>query len=402
MRITLLIICVVWCLKVWGQDNSLSPFLKIPTIVNQIKESSNKSEVLDIYQQFEKAYPSESFSQVHFLTDQVHIAAVHKLKSLGLIDLVPYVIKIYNPKDRINLMENVVSESWQYKSVDSLISRYSLSLTPKDSYGRNTILLYTELLCFTGRLNELYHFLKINDYTEKIEEWNPYFMISYYQKMNMHQQAIPVLGNIIKNGKADTDSTQQLLALWKTSYGNNKGFTEYYESLLGNIREKKKLAIANHVLSYPAPNFEVVDLLGNTVTLDKLKGKVVFLDFWATWCGPCLASFPAMQRVVDKYANNENVLFYFVNTMERFKDEELRVEKIKEVLKKGGYDFNVLLDSKLNGAYDLLSKFKVGAIPQQFVIDKNGVIRYHLKGFDGSIDGLIQEVDVVIQETLKY
>src|SRR5690606_41666590 len=80
----------------------------------------------------------------------------------------------------------------------------------------------------------------------------------------------------------------------------------------------------------PAPGFSLKDLDGKEVSLEDLKGKVVVLDFWATWCAPCIKSFPAMQMAVDKYKEDPEVAFLFINTWERQEDPAAAVKQFMD------------------------------------------------------------------------
>jgi len=115
-------------------------------------------------------------------------------------------------------------------------------------------------------------------------------------------------------------------------------------------------------------DFTLTNLDSNKVTLSNYKGQVVVLDFWATWCGPCKASFPGMKKVVEKY-KEKNVKFFFVNTGEN--DEETKVrENVRKYMKDNNYDFDVLFDLTNKVYLD----YKVNGIPSKIVIDKNGMI----------------------------
>lgn len=156
-------------------------------------------------------------------------------------------------------------------------------------------------------------------------------------------------------------------------------------------REKLKERIMKEMISQAAPQFALKDISGNTVSLDDLKGKVVVVDFWATWCGPCKASFPAMQQALNLYKDDPDVKFVFVDSWENKKADEMQ-KNADEFIKKNKYTFNVVLDTddKVIGSY------AVEGIPTKFVIDPSSNIRYKAIGYDGSADKLVDELSTVI------
>lgn len=115
-------------------------------------------------------------------------------------------------------------------------------------------------------------------------------------------------------------------------------------------------------------SFTTID--GKPMPMSAWKGKVVVIDYWATWCGPCRASFPALQKLYDKYRNNPNVAFAVVNVWERGED---RVKIVKDFLAKNPtLTFPVYMDLKDK----VVGKYGVTGIPTKFWLDKNGRIQF--------------------------
>lgn len=118
-----------------------------------------------------------------------------------------------------------------------------------------------------------------------------------------------------------------------------------------------------------AMDFTLTNLEGENVALSDQKGKVVLLDFWATWCGPCVSSFPHMQELVRQF-QNEDVEFFFINSWENQEPDKIK-EKVVQFLEEKGYNFNVLFDYN----DEVISSYKVQGIPSRFLIGKDGNIR---------------------------
>ncbi|WP_170114164.1 TlpA family protein disulfide reductase [Pontibacter mucosus] len=108
--------------------------------------------------------------------------------------------------------------------------------------------------------------------------------------------------------------------------------------------------------------FKLVDLNGKVTDFESLKGKVVFLNIWATWCPPCVAEMPNIQRLHDKLAD-ENVAFVMLSV------DEGGVEKVKKYIDKKGYTFPVYMP-----ASSFPQEFYSNAIPTTFIISPEGKI----------------------------
>jgi peroxiredoxin len=150
------------------------------------------------------------------------------------------------------------------------------------------------------------------------------------------------------------------------------------------------------MISHPAPMFTLKDLDGKDVTLKDLKGKTVVLDFWASWCGPCKASFPGMQLAVNKFKNDPNVKFLFIDVWE---EGDYHSADIKKFINDHKYTFHVLLDEKQSAGRltKVQAAYNVKAIPTKLIIDKNGIIRFKYIGNSASPNKILDEVSTMVE-----
>ena len=129
-----------------------------------------------------------------------------------------------------------------------------------------------------------------------------------------------------------------------------------------------------------APDFELETLDGETVKLSDYRGKRVMLNFWATWCPPCRAEMPDMQR----FHEDKDVVILAVN----LRETESSTEKVKNFLEERDLTFPVLLDESTVVA----NQYQIQPIPSSFLIDSSG--RIHNKAFGAlNYDLMVQEFE---------
>ena len=140
------------------------------------------------------------------------------------------------------------------------------------------------------------------------------------------------------------------------------------------------------LLGQVAPSFQTEDLAGHPIDLQKYLGKnVILLDFWATWCGPCVQAMPEVDAVAKKFAD-KGLVFYGVNAGED-------VATIKDFLEKSKLEVPVAMDTK----NEILQSYGVEGIPQTVLIGKDGKVQVVHVGFSGELGKMLtSEIEALL------
>lgn len=146
------------------------------------------------------------------------------------------------------------------------------------------------------------------------------------------------------------------------------GVTIYF-----NFSKPESTSITNSEIKaskgYLAPNFTISDVEGNTVSLADFRGKPVFINFWASWCPPCIEEMPYIEEAYTKY--KDEIAFLMINVIETDTMSDMQA-----FMQENNYTFPVQLDNK-NLVTDL---YQVFGFPTSFFIDKNGVVADKVAG----------------------
>lgn len=134
-----------------------------------------------------------------------------------------------------------------------------------------------------------------------------------------------------------------------------------------NNKSTKPIGINPNVVKTKALDFKLKDLDGNEVSLSSLKGKKVFLNFWATWCPPCKAEMPEIEKLYQE-TKDSNLVILAVDIGENS-------NTVKPFIDENKYNFKVLLDSDQSVA----TQYGISSIPTSYFIDTDGnIISTHI------------------------
>jgi len=205
------------------------------------------------------------------------------------------------------------------------------------------------------------------------------------------QEAKELLLKMAKLGKLNKGMTNQLQSIYIGEKGSDENLARFLDSLQKNVQANLIEELKPRMRNEYATAFTLKDIYGKQVKLSDYAGKIVVLDLWATWCKPCIASFPAMELMVKKHPE---IAFLFIAVEEKDKNP---LPVVKNFIEKGKYPFKVLIDEPVEPnsiKFKIMSSYKPDGIPAKYIIDQKGMLRFNTMGF-GTDTELINELEAM-------
>lgn len=366
------------------------------------KDSLRQEQMLETYK---KRFPGEGYSSLngiiaYSLAERKQIIAIKyaervqgAYRPVSSIRVANKIIE-FNPQAGIAFLEK---EMKHFKKDIGKVKISGSSPKPESSGYAYSLLAnsYAQIISEKGRKKEaLQYFSEAYGYAgAQIVELAHNYAFALVES-GLYPDALVILEKILKAGNGNSEVREQFKRVYR-KVNKEQDPVLYLENIDKRLRDDLLGEVSKNAVNISAPDFVVQDESGRTVSLRDFRGKTLILDFWATWCAPCKKSFPAMQRVVNKYKNDTTVKFLFIHTWERTKTP---LADAKAYLSGSNYNFDLYMDtlSSSTNKNQAVTAFGVKGIPAKFVIDTQGNIRFKIDGFSDGDDKAVEDLSVMI------
>jgi len=246
-------------------------------------------------------------------------------------------------------------------------------------YNEPLIMTYVEIKEFRN-LQMSWHLeilgislMKQNKFTEAVDVLAEAIRKNNYKESSVNQTYIEAL---VKAGQIDKalSEIEKIVAMGKSTtvidsfYAKYKRKDDNIAVFKDQSLEAAKELVKQKMLREDAPDFTFYDLNGKEIKSSSLKNKIVVIDFWASWCAPCMITLEAADQVIDKYKQDADVVFLLMG-------EDETKERAKKVIDEHRNKSSFVFDHER----ELVKKF-AASLPTQVVIDKKGKVRFRTSG----------------------
>lgn len=359
-----------------------------PTTFTPKQQESYRFALLTLIQQYSKAKNKEKAD--HYLGQLEDI----NMKTVALFNVgkdfidrndelaaMPYLAEAFK-------LSKEAKESTDAKMKRGFAAMYYPTITDKYAAALLTTGKPDEAIQLTAQLLEEYNYTSMN--CESLVLTLAKASVSKGDKA----AAFKAIDRFLKVNPETSPVLEMAKAVYPSSNGGNAGFQSYLDSLHTTKQQQLMAHLKTTMIKEKAPLFSLYNRQGQKVNLADYKGKIVVLDFWATWCVPCIQSFPGMQATIDKYKDRKDIVFLFINTWETKAGFE---KNVNDLIDKEKYTFNVLYDKQKDKDDELVvKKYGVKAIPAKFIIDKEGDIRFKPSNSRTDKESVVNELSAML------
>ncbi|MEO6949369.1 MAG: redoxin family protein [Ginsengibacter sp.] len=198
----------------------------------------------------------------------------------------------------------------------------------------------------------------------------------YYHETNLFESAFNAFKNASIGDAGDTTSFQLMELNYRKWKGSMNGIEKYVQEIDNHWMDEMNKQLQKEIISKPLPDVvtNYVDLKGKALSANLTKNKIVIMDFWATWCVPCMEAMPYMQKAYEKYKDDPDVVFMIVNS-----GSKNELPDAQNWWGNKTFSFPVYYNTDRT----IGDKLGFSVIPATYTIDQKGNIRFKTIGFEG-------------------
>jgi thiol-disulfide isomerase/thioredoxin len=213
-------------------------------------------------------------------------------------------------------------------------------------------------------------------------------IIAAFNEQAEYQKCYDFIVQSLINSKSTDEIDKLFPTIYKKLNGENSDYSNAFDSLLLIAKNNRINNLKKNMLNLKIDFGMIETINGIKIDLSILKGKVIIIEFWSTWCGPCSDVLTSLETIYNMYSENSNVLIAAVDIWEKGTN---RKADVQDYVNKGEFDLPVYLDLK----DELPRKLSVSGLPTRLYIDKEGIVQFKEVGFAGMDESIRSASDII-------